>query len=46
MIPIPPFIPEPIRLFQSEEDEEKSEEIEPTPSIPWGWEDTKDFSWR
>lgn len=47
MGPIPPItIPEPVRLFPSEEDEENIEDIDPTPSIPYGWEDTKDFSWR
>ncbi len=43
MNPITPTIPEPIRIFP---DDPAQEWIEPVPSIPYGWEDTKDWSWR
>lgn len=45
MNPIPPSIPEPIRLFPEEKVVDK-EWQEPEPSIPYGWEDTKGWTWR
>lgn len=44
MNPIPNTIPEPIRIFP--DDPAHDEKKEPDPSIPYGWEDTKDWSWR
>lgn len=46
MNPIPPTIQEPIRVFPDDPriDQDPPKEIEP--SIPYGWEDTKDWSWR
>lgn len=44
MNPIPPiFIQEPIRVFVPTQEEDQQE---PVPQIPYGWEDTKDWSWR
>jgi len=42
--PIPQTIQEPIRVFA--EDRKAEENPTPEPSIPYGWEDTKDWSWR
>jgi len=44
MNPIPHAIPEPIRVFPDER--QQDQEKEPVPSIPYGYEDTKDWSWR
>jgi hypothetical protein len=41
---IPNTIPEPIRIFP--DDPALPEWKEPDPSIPYGYEDTKDWSWR
>ncbi len=47
MNPIPPTIYEPLRIIpEKKEKTEESSEEEIVPSIPYGWEDTKDFSWR
>ncbi len=43
MQPVSNTIPEPIRIFP---EEQHVEQIEPVPSIPYGYEDTKDWSWR
>lgn len=43
MNPIPQTIQEPVRVWP-EKKEEPKQEIQP--SIPYGWEDTKDWSWR
>lgn len=45
MNPIPQTIQEPIRVF-SDDPAIPEEQKEPEPSIPYGWEDTKDWSWR
>lgn len=42
MNPIPP-IQEPIRVFVPKPEEDVKESV---PEIPYGWEDTKDWSWR
>jgi hypothetical protein len=44
MNPIPQTIPEPLRTFP--EDRKPEDYKPPEPSIPYGWEDTKDWSWR
>lgn len=47
MNPISYNIPEPIRIFPEPKNVQPEEEWkEPIPSIPYGWEDTKDWSWR
>jgi hypothetical protein len=48
MNPIPPTIQEPVRVFPDDPrvDENQEVQISPEPSIPYGWEDTKDWSWR
>lgn len=43
MQPIPQTIQEPIRIFP---EDPAVEQPLPEPSIPYGWEDTKDWSWR
>lgn len=43
MQPIPSTIPEPIRIFP---DDLAQDQPIPEPSIPYGYEDTKDWSWR
>jgi len=43
MNPIPQTIQEPVRSWP-EEKKEPEQEIQPL--IPYGWEDTKDWSWR
>ena len=44
MNPIPNTIQEPIRIFP--EPSKPEEAKTPEPSIPYGYEDTKDWSWR
>jgi len=44
MNPIPQTIQEPIRIFPDDPSQESPQL--PEPSIPYGWEDTKDWSWR
>jgi len=44
MNPIPQTIQEPIRIFPDEPAQDPK--TLPEPSIPYGWEDTKDWSFR
>lgn len=50
MIPdytFPKIIYEPIRYDLKIEDEESDEQKkDPEPQIPWGWEDTANWSWK
>ncbi len=47
MNPIPPTIQEPVRIFSDDPKLDDQEvQISPEPSIPYGYEDTKDWSWR
>lgn len=41
---IPQTIQEPIRIFP--DDPRIEEPLPPEPSIPYGYQDTKDWSWR
>ena len=43
---IPTTLIESIRILKEDSSEEDKEWELPTPSIPYGWEDTKDWSWR
>lgn len=45
MNPIPQTIQEPIRIFPDDPAQEQPGPI-PEPSIPYGYEDTKEWSWR
>jgi len=46
MTPIPQTIQEPLRFLPDPPKEEVEEPMEIVPSIPYGYEDTKDWSWR
>ena len=42
----PKTIYEPIRIFPEEKKGGETERPTPEPSIPYGWEDTKYWTWR